>query len=426
MRTCLRSVPIVAMCFLLACLAHAQEAPVADLTVVPGGFFAAAALAINEHRKPGGNEEHFGDYVVGFDLNATFKPKPVRALDAFSLHVSYVPADLVLDYADPQRANRHNENWLRADGILSRPYLLAHAQADFGTRNRVTVRLGGFLASGLEPLDGAPSLYYLTMPAPLLHTQRWDKGLDATYRYCPRDAPVLTLGLGMLNGQWAVGEASLARLHNSAANSSPSVAARLELRPLALAFSPSVEERSGALVLGIDATAGELGSYWTGAQPLAEKRREDNTTAYLGWTRRVGAGELEGRAFFVRMERNPLGNGTGSHVPAVVTRGYGVEAAWRGLPVAGATVDLYTNAWRMKNESGIPDGEIWPADFGLTTTEIHGFLAGVRWVNPVPISERVLTSVGFSFGQIVPDVPDAWGSSHGLRNLARLVCTVRL
>jgi hypothetical protein len=404
----------------------AQETPPARLVVQPGGFFEVAALAVNDHRKPGGNEEHYGEYVAGVGLDARFAPKRASALQALGFHASWAPADLVLDFADPQRANRHNQNWLRADGILSRPSLLAFLQADLGTRNRVQVRLGGFLASGLEPLDGAPSLYYLTMPAPLLHTQHWDKGGDVTYRFCPHGEAVVTLGLGLLDGDWAVGEASLARLHNSAANSYPSWAGHLEVHPLALAKGSAAASGGADLAIGVEATEGELGSFWSGNQPLEEKRRENNAVGYLRWSRRIASATLEARGFLTRMERNPLANGTGSHVPAVRTRGYGAEVAWRGVAIATARFDLYGNVWRMTNLSGVPDGEIWPAEFGLSTTEIHGFLVGARWVDPVVIATRVQSWVGFSFGQIVPDVPDAWGSSRGLRNLVRLVCTLRV
>jgi hypothetical protein len=274
------------------------------------------------------------------------------------------------------------------------------------------MRLGGFLASGLEALAGTPSVHYLTLPAPLLHAQHWDKGLQARWEL----ADVVSLKAALIDGDWAVGEPSLMRLHNSAANSYPSYAAGAEVRIVSFPGPRHAAGRNG-VTAGWEATRGDLGSTWPPGD-LYEKRRQDNSTFFVAVRGHVGGGTLEGRAFHVRLERNPLGTGAGSHDPAVVTTGEGAELVWRDVRVAAARLDLYAHAWRMRNRDGTADGEIWPG-------EINGWLIGARWNDPLAADGGVRSYAGLAYGWIRPDVPDAFGSSRNLRALFRLVLGVQ-
>jgi hypothetical protein len=406
--------------------AGAQDtAPVPErggVRFVIGGLVEIAAVAVNAHRKPGGNETSFGDFAGLLTLRAKVAPTAPRRLQAAGLDVAWIPGQGALDYADPARRNEQNQNWLRADGTFNQPELVVSLWATLraGRSQRLRLRLGGFLASGLEPLDGAPSVHYLTLPAPLLLAEHWDKGLEA--RWDPNEA--VAVKAAVLDGDWATGEPSLMRLHNSAANSYPSYAAGVTMRPLRFRKGRAPRARRGTVVLGWDATWGQLGSTWPPGN-LYEKRRQDDVTLYVAATLGVGATEIEARAFRIRLARNPLGTGAGTHDRAVTTTGEGLEAVWRGVRIAGARLDLYAHAWRLHNRTGVPDGEVWPGENGLDARFIDGWMAGMKWVEPVAVGDGIGSYLGLAWGGIRPDVPDAFGSSHHLRALFRVVAGVR-
>lgn len=281
----------------------------------------------SEVRANGGNEMSFGDYELGLELQISYAF--VRA------GVEY--ASSPLDFADVDEQNQHNQNWLRADGYVSRPWLVPWVEITWSTLH---FRAGGLQAVGLCPL--APAGYYLLAPGSLLHSQHWDKGFALGV-----DDPWIRAEVSVVDGDWAIGQADVLVYSDSRANSTPSVAGKVELGP-AVAH------------IGAQAIWGMTGSY------PGEKRREDNVLVYG----EIDLDTVKMRAHGVMLWRNPQGDGSGSHVPAVGTYGGGVEALWR-LP---GNVYIHGQFWGLWGNGY--DGEVWVSE-GLR--RVVGVTGGLAW-----------------------------------------------
>jgi hypothetical protein len=276
--------------------------------------------------------------------------------------VDWIPEQDVLHFRNDH--NGHNRDWLHADGYVSRPYVLPVVTVTF---RDFSFDAGAFLAAGLEPLPGIPTRYYLAMPAPLLHSQHYDKGFRFAYA-----ARWLQVDASVINGDWMIGERDLFALSNSAHNSYPSYAAnaRIDL---------------GGAYLGATGTIGDSGSY------PGEKRRQNNLVAYLGGRRAIGRGELEARGFVAYLGRNPQGDGDGRHVEAVETLAFGLEADYR-FP----HLDFYGELWEMGRSDHGPDGEIWIRE----NDRAWGWGAGIRWKDPLSITSGNALYLGLFYGYL--------------------------
>ena len=281
-----------------------------DVSLKFGLNLEAMGVLVNRFREGGGNEMSIGDFLIGITLDGTYD---ISDTSKIGLHFDWVPEQLVLNFADPGEVNSHNEHWLRADGYVSRPSILAHIglEGQLSEDIRGEAKLGAFLAGGLEGLG--VSDHYLSTPAPLMHTQHYDKGIQLGL-----SASWLRLSASVIDGDWAVGEADVFATHNSAANSYPSYAGGIEL------LSP------WGLYAGFTGTYGDLGS-----NP-GQKRRQDNAVVYAGgrWE------HFEVRGFGTRAWRNPEGDSSGRNVSAVRMDGYGMEATLRDIKLGEEVFDV--------------------------------------------------------------------------------------
>lgn len=314
---------------------------------------AESSIVYDSAREGGGNEFSFGDFYLN--------PRVGYRYGILELGVDWVPDLCLLNYADPKKQNSHNEHWLRADGYASRPDWLFRISIEPVDGLRLSA--GSFLSSGLKPLSGA--MHYLSYPAPILLTQHYDKGFEIEYQN-----EYVLAAISATDGDWQVGQSSAFTDPISAANSTPTVSGKLELRVW-------------DLYMGTTGTLGDRGSY------PGQKRRQSSGVAYAGYRGDWGAVRPELRMSYVMAERNPKGDGSGKHVDAVKTEGFALE----GVARTEYRIDLWAHYWYMATDDGI-DGEIWvvPGD------RMTGWMGGVKWLDPFGVKNLWL---GASGGQIL-------------------------
>jgi hypothetical protein len=344
---------------LLASLYSAPE-PLPPFRLAFDGLVETAVIS-NGFRQAGGGELSIGDFLINLRLDAA----QAYSEGSVGAYADWVPEQSVLHFRN--NSNSNSFDWLHADGYVSRPFILPGVQV---TYRDFTLLGGGFLAAGLEPIAGIPTSYYLAMPPPLLHSQHYDKGFRLGYR-----STWLHLDASIINGDWCVGEQDLFALSNSAHNSYPSYGAnaRIDL---------------AGLYLGGTGTYGDIGSY------PGEKRRQNNLLGYLGGKYRLGGGEFEARGYYAYYERNPNGDGSGSHVKSVDSTGFGAEVAYR-LP----HIDFYGEWWELKRSNDGPDGEIWVGEERLG----WGYGGGIRWKDPLSLTAGQGLYLGLFAGELTFD-----------------------
>jgi len=355
---------------------------------------AESMILLNDLKESGGGELSVGDFYINMDLKVEYLFSSSGSIGAY---FDWVPEQSVLNVADPAKTgNSNNNNWVKADAYVSRPYLLPGLEGKWSAndRNRFQVQFGGLLASGLLPLDTIPNQYYLNTPLPLLQSQHYDKGIKINYWWGAKDNPIVNLNAALIDGDYAIGESDVFALHNSANNSYPSYAFGWELHPLAL--TPKVQKYTGDLYTGVTSTVGDLGSY------PGEKRRQNNIVTYVGYKRKLGPGIIELRGFLTDMERNPAGDGSGNHVDPIRTRGVGGELAYRDCHMFNQSFDYYVSLWRMYNRDDKADGEIWLTD---EMGSLKGWSFGVKWNDPFNITKHRISYLGVQYTRVTVDDP---------------------
>lgn len=330
-----------------------------------------SGLQMNSFRYKGGNEASLGDSVVQFDARIS-KNFAGRRIKTVYIDISAIPSEQVLNYLETLEQNQHNENRFRADGYADRPELLAHMgmEIDLTKNQELTLMAGSFEASGLEPLDGKTSRYYMTAPYALI--VRYDKGMQMNYELKDKVEKIISASFSLIDGDGVKGESSVTP-SDSRANSYTSFAGSFEVQianALGKVFTdlkPFLKNQD--FYMGVTGSTGETGSF------KGEKRTQDDFTAYLGYMVKTKLGEGEVRVFKSSFNRNPIGDGSGGHVPLIASKGQGVELAWRGMDLKYCDMDLYGNAHSF--ESNGEDGEFTWGD----VRSVQGWTAGVSCTN---------------------------------------------
>lgn len=332
-----------------------------------------AGFLANEHRRAGGNEKSVGDNVVEAELKVS-KDLPNRRFKAIYIDISAVPSTQVLNYQEKNDQNYHNQNRLRADGYVDRPWLIANIGADIelSENQDLTLLAGSFEANGLHPLNGKPSKYYMTAPYGIF--VRYDKGIQANYELKDELDRILLASFSVIDGDTPKGESDIDP-DDSRANSYPSGSGTVELQ-ISNALGRAFEKLGGHLknhdlYMGVTGSIGDAGSY------VGEKRRQNDTTAYMGYLLKTKKGEGEVRVFKSNYVRNPIGDGSGNHIDPVVSSAHGVEVAFRGIETKNCDWELYGNKHYFNNSSEKVDGEF---TWGNTRT-IEGWTVGASCKN---------------------------------------------
>ncbi len=126
-----------------------------------------ALTILNAPRTSGGNESSWGDFYANLTGNFEYD-----TLDGYVGFIGdIVPESSVLNFQVSEERNEHNANRMRADGFLSRPYVLAHiyyAREPGDPDHPVVLRLGAMKFAGLEPMDDTMTAYYATRLSPIV------------------------------------------------------------------------------------------------------------------------------------------------------------------------------------------------------------------------------------------------------------------
>lgn len=321
-------------------------------------FKSEVALAIlHGPRTSGGNEASLGDLYV--NLVATFEREVRRGSVGTVLDI--VPEDVVLNFKVPDEINEYNHNRFRADGFLSRPYLLGHIYYEL---EPVSLRLGAMKFAGLAPLEGFPTAYYAAQLSPLILSQHYDKGIRIDLSY----SEWLIIQAGLIDGDWEMGEPDIFAMHDSRANSYPGVTARLTLKFKGFKLDGSFIKN------GVGSNGGE-------------KTYSNHRFIALGYD----IPKLEIRGFYGELERGPTwGPLYQPNWPPEETLTYGLELALRNI--AESSVDLYAGWSKMWRESGDPAGTIWVEE---ETSIEKQWVVGAQWQNPFGLD---IVSLNLSFG----------------------------
>lgn len=343
---------------------------------------------LNDFRYKGGNEASYGDNVIQFDARFS-KEFNRKHLKTIFIDISAVQSEAVLNYLQVEEQNEHNENRFRADGYLDRPWLLANmgAQIDLTESQELTILAGSFQANGLQPLEGKTSRYYMNAPYGLI--VRYDKGLQFNYELKDKIEKVLSASLSIIDGDGIKGQSSI-EPSDSRANSYNSYSGSFELQvanALKKVFSdlePVLKNQD--LYMGVTGSYGETGSY------DGEKRSQHDFLAYIGYMVKTKFGDGEIRVFSANYARNPIGNGSGGHVPLVNSKAKGVEFAVRNIDARFCDVDLYGNVHEFESNDKGPDGEFtWG-----NTHSVKGWTGGVSCRNFAKVDNL---SAGVEYGR---------------------------
>ncbi|XGC81851.1 hypothetical protein ACES2L_05065 [Bdellovibrio bacteriovorus] len=313
-----------------------------------------AAILHNDFRKSGGNETSVGDHVTEGSVKVTRTNDHSRIKNIF-ISVSMIPKDQVLNYNEKAEQNYHNKDRIRADGYVDRPWMIANigANIEITDSQDVTVLAGSFPASGLDPLQGKPSRYYMTAPYGIF--VRYDKGIQMNYQLKEELDRVILASFSVVDGDTLKGESSIDPF-DSRANSYPAYAGTLELRVLnavrKIFNSSHPHFKNHDLYVGVTGAHGDVGSY------PGEKRTQDDMTAYLGYVFTSKWGDAEVRVFKSDFTRNKMGDGNGRHGPQINSDAKGVEVALRNIETKHCSWDFYYNQHVFDSDG--QDGELSP------------------------------------------------------------------
>jgi len=335
----------------------------------------------NSARESGGNEVSLGDFLFNPRLALRY-PTNIECVSGLFIKADYVPDMCLLNFADEDKVNMHNQNWLRADGYVSRPDLLFDINILFTCD--MHLRAGAFMTSGLEPLS--KSSYYLLTPAPMFLTQHFDKGFEIALT-----KDWLKLKASVVDGDWTVGQVSVFTPSDSRANSTPTVAGMAEIDVLSWTSDKS-------LIFGVTGNYGDIGSY------PGQKRCTDNYIFYTGSSTELFGAELSSRVGYYIAVRNPKGDGSGVHVDQIDTDGYTLELSYSKIETGQGKIGVHGNYWVMHNEGGV-DGEIWP----YACSKMTGYGVVVRWTEMLNVD--ILYSE-FGYSHITADEEVIYGESE--------------
>lgn len=364
---------------------------------------------VNTHRTSGGNEASIGDYA--FELETRFsKDIDGKHFKTIFIDISLVPDENVLDYQEKNEQNYHNQNRLRADGYMDRPWMIANigAEIDLSDSQELTILAGSFEANGLHPLKGKPSKYYLTAPYGLV--VRYDKGLQFNYELKDQIEKILSASFSVIDGDSAKGQSEITP-DDSRANSYPSVSGGIEVQLMnALKqVATNLKLDNHNLYIGVNGSMGDAGSY------KGEKRRQNDVTSYLGYMVKTAHGEGEVRIFHSMYDRNLVNDGNGNHTPAVNSQAYGLEVAFRNFKTKYCDVDTYVNYHEF--ESNGTDGEF---TWGQVRS-LKGWTVGMSCNNFKNVSNL---NFGIEYGRL--NTIDANGEELHNGQLVNLVFSYKL
>lgn len=365
-------------------------------TCITSSVSTQVALVLgNDHRKGGGNETSMGDHVVEFEGQIS-KELENRRFKTIFINISAVPQDQTLNYQEKLEQNFHNSSRLKADGYVDRPWLLANigANIEITESQDLTLLAGSFEASGLAPLEGKPSRYYMTAPYGIV--VRYDKGIQANYELKNELDRVILASLSVIDGDSIKGQSSI-QPSDSRANSYPAYSGTFELQvanALQRVFdgiAPYLDNHD--LYVGVTGNSGDTGSF------PGEKRRQDDMTSYLGYVLKTSKGQGEVRVFKSSFNRNAANDGSGRHGKQVGSNGQGVELAIRGIETKRCDWELYGNKHQFESENGADNEFTW----GNVKT-VDGWTVGASCKNFKKVPNL---DIGFEYGYV--DAYDAEG-----------------
>lgn len=324
----------------------------------------AALAMMDNRRKNGGNETSFGDFYINLILNA--QHKNMGAI------LDFVPEGSVINVNDPEKRNYHNQNRVRLDGFLSRPYLLTHLYYKPKLANKevkLAFRVGAMKFLGLQPLFQATD-YHAVQLTPLVLSTQYDKGMRLDLNY----SSWLDIQLGFIDGDWKFGEADVFAHHDSRANSAPGATVKTIVNYKGLELELNYMDNR------------------VGSNP-GQKTYLNNQLVAIKYT----FSPVAIRIFKGSMERGVTwGPSLQPQWPAETTSFHGGE-----LLLTGISYDLYLGLSEMKHTSG-EAADIWIEG---SKYEKQWVLGGC-WKNPTGIENMSLT-IAFSDRRL--DNAQAWG-----------------
>ncbi len=369
------------------------------------GIEGETAAIFNGHRTGGGNEASLGDIYVNLigDLE--------RKMDNgyLGVELDYVPSGSVLNFNDSTKNNHHNQHRMRADGYLNRPDVLPNIFYNWASEQHyIGIRLGAMKFAGLDPIEGSPTKYYAAGLSPLVLSQHYDKGILFEYAYQSNTLdPIFNVGVGIINGDWQMGEPSVFSYHDSRANSYPGYTFTWDVYLSALLDKP-IQEKLGTVKFSGSWMKNDVGSNG------GEKNRFDHLLYSLSYTRPLSSGmRFEIRGFLGDFEQGKTWS-----PPLELTKVWGLEAAIRNIPLGDiGSLDLYAGYSEMNLDSGDPAGTIWVSN---STTYEKQWQFGAMLAKPYGVS-NLYPFVSFSLRDM--DGLDDWGT---LNKNDQYVCVVGL
>jgi hypothetical protein len=311
------------------------------------GIEGEAAAIFNGHRKAGGNETSVGDIYINLIGDLEHKMDNCR----LGIELDLVPSGSVLNFGDPAKTNKHNLNRMRADGYLNRPDVLTHIFYNWSSeKHYVGIGLGAMKFAGLGPIEGNPTKYYAAGLSPLELSQHYDKGILFEYA-CKSNTlgPVFNVNVGIIDGDWRMGEPSVFSYHDSRANGYPGYTSTWNIYLSALLSRP-VQEKFGTVKLSGSWMKNDIGS--NGGQKI----RLSHTMYSLSYT----TPSFSDMRFEIRGFLGDFEQGETWGPPLESTRVWGLEAALRFIRLGDiGSLDLYMGYSEMNLDSGHPAGIIW-------------------------------------------------------------------
>ncbi len=333
------------------------------------GIEGETAAIFNGHRTSGGNEASFGDFYVNL-IGYLERKMDNRSL---GIELDFVPSDSLLNFNDPTKINHHNQHRMRADGYLNRPDILTHIFYNWTLKKHyIGIRLGAMKFAGLDPIEGNPTKYYAARLSPLVLSQHYDKGILFEYAYQSNTLdPIFNVDVGIIDGDWQMGETSVFSSHDSRANSYPGYTLTWDVYLSALLGKP-IQEKLGTVKFSGSCMKNDIGS--NGGQ----KGRLDHLLYSLTYTTPLSSvTRFEIRGFLGDFEQGETWS-----PPLESTEVWGLEAALRNISLGKiGSLDLYAGYSEMNLDSGDPAGTIWVSDsttyekqwqFGALLTEPFG------------------------------------------------------
>jgi len=356
------------------------------------GIEGEAAAIFNGHREAGGNEASFGDIYVNLIGDLEHKMDNCR----LGVELDEVPSGSVLNFGDPAEINKHNQHRMRADGYLNRPDVLTHIFYNWSSEEHyVGIRLGAMKFAGLDPIEGNPTKYYAARLSPLELSQHYDKGILFEYAYKSNTlGPIFNVDVGIINGDWRMGESSVFSYHDSRANSYPGYTFTWDVYLSAFLGKP-IQEKLGTVKFSGSWMNNDIGS--NGGQKI----RLDHALYSLSYT----TPSFSDMRFEIRGFLGDFEQGETWNPPLESTKVWGLEAALRNIPLGDiGSLALYAGYSEMNLDSGDSAGIIWVSN---STTYEKQWQFGAILAEPFGVS-NIYPFVSVSLRDM--DGLDDWGA----------------